>query len=91
MGLTYYLLNEYDKAIKYFNHILETIPHNAGALYFRGCSKIKKGLVEEGIQDISNAIKINSKLITTLKDESGLESIIERLQVVTGNTVEKIY
>jgi len=29
--------------------------------------------------------------MTTLKDESGLESIIERLQVITGNTVEKIY
>ncbi len=91
MGLTYYLLNQYDRAIKCFNQILQTTPRNDGALYFRGCSNIKKGRVEEGTQDISNAIKINSKLITTLKDESGLESITERLQVVTGNTVEKIY
>ena len=66
-GLTYYLLNEYDRAIKCFNQSLKIIPPNDGALYFRGCSKVKKGQIEEGLEDISNAIKINSKLITSLR------------------------
>jgi len=47
-GLTYYLLNEYHKAINCFDQSLQITPRNAGALYFRGCSKIKKGRAEEG-------------------------------------------
>ena len=82
-GVTHYILNKYDKAIKCFDRSLEITHRNGGALYFRGCSKVKKGQVEEGIQDISSAIKIDQKMKDYLSDESGLESITERLGIIT--------
>ena len=57
---------------------------NDGALYFRGCSKVMKGEIQEAVQDMSEAITINDKLIPCLKEESGIEGILDRLQAITS-------
>jgi tetratricopeptide (TPR) repeat protein len=81
-GLTYHELANYDEAIKCYDKAIEIKSHyeifkDPDSLYNRSCSKIKKGQIHEGLNDLEEAIKIGGEIyITAAKEEKDFVSIL---------------
>lgn len=58
-GLALHYLEEYDNAIKCYNIILEKNPDNAITLYNLASSLVKQNKIDEGLEYLKKAIKID--------------------------------
>ena len=61
-------LGKFDEAIECYNKALEINPNYAGALYNRACSNVKRGNIENALEDLKTAIKIDKEYIRSAKD-----------------------
>ena len=58
-GLCYHYLRDYEKAISYYDKILETYPQHANTLYHKACSKALQTKLDESIDLLEQAIKLD--------------------------------
>ena len=94
-GLTYHELANYDEAIKCYDKAIEIKSHYAifkdpDSLYNRACSKIKKGQIHEGLNDLEEVIKIGGEAyIKAAKEEKDFVSIWnnERYKALVINSI----
>ena len=59
-GLAHHYLEQYDTAIKCYNTVLAIKPNNALTLYNKASSLVKSNQTKEGLQVLSDVIKIDS-------------------------------
>ena len=59
-GLAHHYLEQYDTAIKCYNTVLAIKPNNVLTLYNKASSLVKSNQTKEGLQVLSDVIKINS-------------------------------
>ncbi|MGH9999048.1 MAG: tetratricopeptide repeat protein [Nitrosopumilaceae archaeon] len=58
-GLCYHYLRDYEKAISHYDKILETYPQRANVLYHKACSKALQNMLDESIDLLEQAIKLD--------------------------------
>ena len=58
-GLAHHYLEQYDIAIKCYNTVLAIKPNNALTIYNKASSLVKSNQIEEGLQVLSDAIKLD--------------------------------
>jgi tetratricopeptide (TPR) repeat protein len=69
-------LENFDEAIKYYDQVVTARHYRpAGALYYRGRSKVKNGDIQSGLSDLKAAIEINDKYQKLANSDKDFESI----------------
>lgn len=58
-GLAHHYIGEYDIALKCFDNVLCVKPKNTTALYNKASSLIKSGKIKQGLEILSDVIKID--------------------------------
>src|SRR5574342_751628 len=59
IGLCYHYLKEYEKAVLFYEKILEKHPDHANAIYHKACSKALLNKIDESIELLGKAIKLD--------------------------------
>src|SRR5574342_1137026 len=59
IGLCYHYLRDYEKAISYYDKILETHTNHANTLYHKACSKALQTKFDEAIDLLEQAIRLD--------------------------------
>ncbi|MBI4682732.1 MAG: tetratricopeptide repeat protein [Nitrospirae bacterium] len=61
MGMAYYSLGDFDKALEYFNASIETDKKIENAFYHRGLISLLKGDFNQALSDFNSTIDLNSE------------------------------
>jgi tetratricopeptide (TPR) repeat protein len=67
--ITYARLKNYEDAIKCYDKALEINPANGDVLYNRAASKVRTGKIKDGMEDLSEAIKIDKRYIFLARED----------------------
>jgi len=83
-GLCFHYLKQYDDAIQCFDDVLEEKPKNTTAIYNKISSLIKKGEIKQGIDLLSELVKIDYSFKYKAKFD------IDFQHIKTNNDFQKI-
>ena len=74
-GLAHHYLIQYDAALNCFEQVLSVKPQNTTALYNKASSLIKSGNVPEGLEILSQVIKLDFSFKAKAKFDLDFEEI----------------
>ena len=74
-GLAHHYLAQYDVSLECYNLVLEAKPQNTTALYNKASSLIKSGNIKDGLENLSQVIKLDISFKAKAKFDVDFEEI----------------
>ena len=74
-GLAHHYLEQYDIAISCYNKVLTIKPNNTVTIYNKASSLVKSNRIKEGLEVLSNVIKLDSSYRVKAKYDIDFEEI----------------